>query len=144
MGNKRFTNTDLIVALNLHNGNVSRAAEELGVSRAAIIKRRKTLPAGCLTKDLKDFRQNRADIFAELQKMLLMYITPEKLAKASIQQIGTLFGIMYDKERLEQNLATEHIAHAHYEVLDDNTKRRLEQLTKELTAKKLAEVQYEN
>lgn len=144
MGNKRFTNTDLIVALNLHNGNVSRVAEELGVSRAAVIKRRKTLPEGCLSSDLKQYRTKRADIFAELQKTLLMYITPEKLAKASIQQIMTAFGIMYDKERLEQNLATEHIAHAHYEVLDDSTKRKIADLTKELTAKKLNQITYDD
>lgn len=138
----KFTNTDLIVALNLHDGNVTRAAEELGVSRAAIIKRRKQLPSGCLSKDLTQFRQKRADIFAEIQKMILMYITPDKLAKSSLQQLGTLFGIMYDKERLEQNLATEHIAHAHYEVLDDQTKESIRKLTDELTAKKLQAVSY--
>jgi hypothetical protein len=55
----------------------------------------------------------------------------------------TAFGIMYDKERLEQNLATEHIAHAHYEVLDDSTKRKIEDLTKELTAKKLNQITYD-
>lgn len=144
MAGKKFTNTDLIVALNLHNGNVTRVAEELGVSRAAVIKRRKTLPEGCVNSNLTEYRQNRADIFAELQKTLLMYITPEKLAKSSIQQIMTAFGIMYDKERLEKNLATEHIAHAHYEVLDDSTKRDIAELTKKLTEKKLQQIKYDD
>ena len=140
----KFTDTDLIVALNIHGGNVTKAAEELGVSRAAVIKRRKNLPAGVLAPDIKEFRVKRADIFAEVQKLALQYITPDKLKKASLQQLATLLGVMYDKERLEKGLATEHIARVNYDVLDKETKKQLKEFTKNYTEKKLKAVTYED
>jgi hypothetical protein len=138
----KFTDIDLIAALNLHQGNVTRAAKDLGVTRQAVIKRKKLLPDGVIAPTIKEFRESRADTFARLQQILLQYITPEKLKGASLQQIGTLFGIMYDKERLEKNLATEHIAHAHYQMLDDSQMAKVKQLAKDLTQKKLTEIEY--
>lgn len=143
MASKKFTDIELIAALNLHEGNVSRAAKDLGVTRAAVIKRKKILPEGVIAPTLKDFREKRADTFARIQQLLLQYITEDKLKKASLQQIGTLFGIMYDKERLEKNLATEHIAHAHYQMLDESQMAKVKQLAKDLTDKKLKEISYD-
>jgi len=40
MGEQKFTDIELITALDYHKGNVTRVAEELGVSRAAVIKRK--------------------------------------------------------------------------------------------------------
>ena len=97
MGEKKFTDIELITALDHHKGNVTRVAEALGVSRAAVIKRKKKIPEGIITPDVETFRQERANIFASIQQALLRYITPDKLKGASLAQIGTLFGIMYDK-----------------------------------------------
>lgn len=143
-GKQKFDDFELIAALNLHNGNISRAAKELGVTRAAVIKRKKTLPDGVIAATVKEFREQRADTFARLQQILLQHITPQKLKGASLAQIGTLFGIMYDKERLEKNLATEHIAHAHYQMLDETQMGKIKQLAKELTEKKLGEITYDD
>ena len=134
---------ELIAALNIHNGNVSRAAQELGVTRAAVIKRKKVIPEGVLAPTVEEFRHQRADVFARLQQILLQHITVKKLKGASLAQIGTLFGIMYDKERLEKNLATEHIAHAHYGLLDDQDKKWMKELVSKRTEKKLKEIAYD-
>ena len=137
MGKQKFDDAELIAALNLHNNNVSRTADELGVTRAAVIKRRNTLPDGVIAKTVEEFRTRRADTFARLQQILLQHITPKKLKGASLAQIGTLFGIMYDKERLEKNLSTENIAHNHYEQLDTIDKAMLKELVERRTQKKL-------
>ena len=92
MPKQKFDDQELIAALTLHKGNVTYAAEELGVTRAAVIKRKKTIPDGVLAETVIEFRTQRADIFARLQQVLLQHITPAKLKGASLAQIGTLLG----------------------------------------------------
>jgi hypothetical protein len=140
----KFDDFEMIAALNLHNGNVSRAAKELGVTRAAIIKRKKTLPDGVIAPTIEEFRTQRADTFSRLQQILLQHITPAKLKGASLAQIGTLFGIMYDKERLERGQATEHIAHAHYEALDDKQLKALKDFSKTMVEQKMRAIKYDD
>lgn len=143
MANQRFSDMELIAALNVHNGNVSRAAQELGVTRAAVIKRRKVIPDGVLSNTVEDFRLQRADTFARLQQIILQNVTEKKLKGASLAQLGTLFGIMYDKERLEKNLSTENIAHKQYTSLDKTDKEMLKELVEKRTLKKLETIHYE-
>jgi predicted transcriptional regulator len=142
MGAKKFTDIELIAALDFHNGNVTRVAEELGVSKTAVIKRKRKIPEGVITPDIDTFRQERANIFASIQQALLRYVTPDKLKRASLAQIGTLFGIMYDKERIERNQATDFIAHAHYQMLAPEQMKSIKAVAKELTEQKLKQVTY--
>ena len=144
MPKQKFDDFEMIAALNIHNGNISRAAQELGVTRAAIIKRKKHLPEGVIAPTISEFRMQRADTFARLQQILLQHITPAKLKGASLAQIGTLFGIMYDKERLERGQATEHIAHKHYESLDETQLKALKDFSKTMVEQKLREITYDN
>ena len=138
----KFTDFELIGALMQYEGNITQTARALGVSRKAVRERKKKLPEGVIASDVETFRSTRADTSAKMQQILLQYVTPDKLKKASLQQIGTLFGIMYDKERLEQNLATEYIAHANYHRLDPEQLKMVKDLAKELTEKKLKEIEY--
>ena len=144
MGASKFNDMELIAALNLHNGNVSRAAQELGVTRAAVIKRKKTLPVGVLAPTIEEFRTQRADTFARFQQIILQFVTEKKLKDASLQQLGTLFGIMYDKERLEKGQATEHIAHAHYQQLDEKQMKALKDFSKTMVQQKMKEITYDD
>lgn len=128
-------------ALQMFEGNVAQAAKHLGVTPMSVRKRRAKLTKGILGTT-EDYRKMRADIFADMQKMLLRFVTEDKLKKASLQQIGTLFGIFYDKERLERGQATEHIAHAHYEQLDDKSRKMLKDTIKKMTEQKLKQVSY--
>lgn len=85
----------------------SEIAEQLGVTTAAVSVALKKLPKSVLAAtDANSWRTNRADVFADMQRFILQYITPDKLKHASINQLGTLFGIMYDKEAKERGHGT--------------------------------------
>lgn len=56
---------------------------------------------------LEDFKNNRADILAGIQQRIVNAITPEEIKKAPIQVKSMMFGVFYDKERLERGQATE-------------------------------------
>jgi len=126
----------------MYEGNVAQAAKHLGVTPMSVRKRRAKLIKG-MTGSLKEYKEKRADIFAEIQRLLLKHVTPDKIAKSSLNQIGTLFGIFYDKERLERGQATEHIAHAHYQQLDDKSRKMIKDTIRKMTEEKLKQVSYD-
>ena len=144
MAHKKFTDAEMISALNIHDGNVTHAAEYLNVTRAAIIKRRDVLPKGALVTDLQDFKVKRADIFADLQRQILAQITPDKMMKCSAQQLATIAAILYDKERLEHNLSTENIAHRVGENMTEEDKEYFKNFQKERTIRLRESVVYED
>lgn len=138
----KFTDFELIGALMSTGGNITKTAELLGVTRKAVRNRKKTLPEGVIAPDVESFRSQRADTFAKMQQILLQFITPQKLKNASLAQIGTLFGIFYDKERLEKNLATEYIAHAHFNNLNPEQMQLVKEMSKKMTEQKLSNIDY--
>lgn len=102
-------------------------ADRMGCSRVAVTRALQRIPTWQLKEqDVNDYKAERADIFAAAQQLILKYITHEKLKAASIQQLGTLFGILYDKERIERGQATQHIANISHTQLDPETKKLLE------------------
>jgi hypothetical protein len=139
MANRKFDDLSLVAAWGRHRGNISAVAKELGVTRRAVRERKELLPDQLFTVTLEDFRQQRADILAEIQRIAMTHIMDaKKLKNASLQQLITLMAIAYDKERLEHNLSTENIAHAHYDSLDKDDKLALKELIKTRTTKALA------
>ena len=58
---------------------------------------------------LPKYKQNRADIMALKGKQALNSITSEKLQKASPSQAAMVYGVLYDKERLERDQATANV-----------------------------------
>lgn len=144
MAKQKFTDAEMITALNITEGNVSEAARELGVTRAAVVKRRDLLPKGALITDVAEFRTKRADVFADLQRRTLAAITPEKLQNCSAQQLATIAAILYDKERLEQNLSTENVAHKMGENLSDEDRTYFAELQAKRTKRLREEVVYDD
>jgi len=57
---------------------------------------------GIDTKRLDFFKNHRADLYAVKQMDLLEGMTPDKIAKANLQQIGVTLGILNDKEKSER------------------------------------------
>jgi hypothetical protein len=120
-------------------------ARHLGVTRPAVTRALAKIPKSVLAShDVQTFRKNRADIFADMQRMILTYMTPEKLKGASINQLGTLFGIVYDKERLEKGQATAHVAQINRSMLDDESLKKVRQIVADITQKKIAEAKSES
>jgi hypothetical protein len=129
----------LIDVLHITEGNVTKAAEALGVTRAAVVKRRDMLPEGILAKDIDTFRQKRADTLARVQQILFQYITPDKLKKASLSQLVMAIGLLFDKERVETNKPSEYIAHAHLSKMHPDDLKIVKEMVQKTTERKVRE-----
>lgn len=117
----------------------------LGISVPAVCAALKKLPQSVLqARDVQSYRNNRADIFADSQRLILQYITPEKLKKASINQLGTLFGILYDKEQLEKGRSTQNVAVINKSMIDENSMAKIKDVIKDMTRKQIAAAQKEH
>lgn len=120
-------------------------ADLMGVSRGAISLALKSIPKSMIHKHSVDnFRKQRADVFAELQKLIITYITPAKLKSASIHQLGNLFKVFYEKEKLELGQATEHVAVIHQNSLDKKTLKSIEAAIESATRKQMLEAKTES
>lgn len=113
-------------------------AEALNVSRGAVTKAISKLPPALLgSRDAAEYKALRIQIFQDMQRLILQYITPAKLRKASIIQLGTLFGIFYDKERLERGMSTENVASVNIHQIDPEAMKAIKEAIKVTTRKKL-------
>ena len=63
---------------------------------------------------LPSFKSFRADVLAFHQRRILSRLTEDDLKKASGYQKVGMFGILYDKERLERGETTQNIGYADY------------------------------
>ena len=63
---------------------------------------------------LKSFKDNRADVLAAYQHRILNSLQATDLGKSSPYQKVGMFGILYDKERLERGQSTSNVAYADY------------------------------
>ena len=82
----------------------SEAARIVGVSRSAITQRLAAI--GYKPGRLTQYKDQRADVLAWLQSMIVSYITPEKLKDATLSQLCIAYGILFDKERLVRSQST--------------------------------------
>jgi len=57
-----------------------------------------------ITRKLKSFKENRADILALKQSVCLDNLTNENAKKSSNRDLAVTFGILYEKERLARDL----------------------------------------
>ena len=144
MAKQKFTDAEMIAAINHNDGNATQAAKDLGVCRDSVMKRKLNLPVGALVTDLAEFKIKRGDIFADLQRKTLSAITPDKLAACSAQQLATIAAILYDKERLESGKSTENIAHGMIENMSPADMADLADLQKKRTERLREEVVYDD
>jgi len=82
-------------------------AKLLGCDKSNIIKRLQH--HNDKIASLPDYKKHKADVLALKQREILNNITPDKLNDASGLQLTTMFGILYDKERLERGQSTENV-----------------------------------
>jgi hypothetical protein len=62
--------------------------------------------SGTSDEALRGYQANRSDILDAIQHRALLHITEAKLDKSSPAELMTVFGISYDKARLERGQAT--------------------------------------
>jgi len=98
-----------------------------GVSRQAVHKALKPYLDGD-DIDLETWKQRRADILAHKQAVTLSKLNPADIEKASPRDKAVIFGVLYDKERLERNQSTSNVS-VLFEIAEDAEKRRRELLS---------------
>lgn len=101
-----------IITLYTKGMNMTEIAKVCGCSTAAISIRLKDH-----TEDLDaliPFKNARADTLAFYQRKLLNSIDKGSIEKCSAYQRVGMFGILYDKERLERGETTQNIGYADY------------------------------
>lgn len=59
---------------------------------------------------LDDYKKNRADILADTQRRVLSAMSDSDIKKASGKDKALMYGIFYDKERLERGESTSNMA----------------------------------
>jgi len=84
----------------------------LNCSHPNIVQRLQTVTAD--VDSLDSYKIHRADILALNGRRLLSHVTDEKLQKASAYQLAGMYGILYDKERLERGQTTANVGYADY------------------------------
>ena len=94
----------------------TQAGKILNIDRSAVCRlcQRNGIPR---KDELKNFKKNKADILSSKQAQVLNCINNETLKKASAYQLAGMFGILYDKERLERGESTQNVSVAHIEAL---------------------------
>lgn len=147
---RKIDQQELIALATARKGDGSKftqaeIARHLGVTRPAVTKALDQIPQSILNShDVTTFRKNRADIFAEFQRLILTYMTPEKMKGASLNQLGTLFGIVYDKERLEKGQATAHVAQINKNLVDEKSLRKIREVIQEMTQQQISNAKQES
>ena len=99
---------DVKRAIELRNKGASYAeiGQAQGVSAQAV---HKTIAHLLPDNETDVYKQQRADILAKLQVKLLKSIDGDDLKKSSTYQKVGMYGILFDKERLERGQSTENI-----------------------------------
>ena len=127
-------------------------AEKLGVTRSSVTNRLSKLkqesPELLIAKDVQEFRKQETDDLANMRRMILAALKQKlvktNLSQVSLQQLGAIYGILFDKDRLLRGEATEHIAHATYNQLDDKTRKVIGDAVKQLTDQMMTEARAES
>lgn len=95
------------IKLRLENGlTLQQIADHYGVTKNAIWEGFRSAGLGDM-EGLTEFKANRGDVLADIQKRVLAALDDDKLKSASARDLATLFGILYDKERLERGQSTQ-------------------------------------
>lgn len=125
-----------ITTLKLRNPNLTlrQAAAILDCDQSNITRRLQgaNLSWDGLKQELTDYKANRADLLALKGKSALESITHDKLQKAAPSQAAAVFGILYDKERLERGQSTENVSYADMTMQSREIERQIKELRKEL------------
>jgi transposase len=82
--------------------------------------------------DLEFYKRNRADILASKGMQILKSVSQKDIEKASAYQRIGMYGILYDKERLERGQSTANIAYADMSRDLKEMNREIKRLEEEL------------
>jgi predicted transcriptional regulator len=120
-------------------GRLRAAARVVGVSPSTAkryIDQERANPDSVLEQVRTQKRIDIAEKIAEVQIVILEALkSPEKIAKASYQELSTSYGILTDKHQLITGQATERHEHRDIDTSRDQLARRIDELADRRRAK---------
>ena len=100
-----------ILSQRLQGKSLQEVGDIWGVSGEAIRKKLKRIYTLIDKENLEAYKANKVNIFNAIEvKLLEEAIQPSKLKKLSTRDAVISFGVIHDKNRLEQGLSTENVA----------------------------------
>lgn len=122
---------DIQKALELHfkGLNFSEIAKHFDVTKQAVRELiRRYLPVDI---SVEWFKKNKSAMIHAKQAQILNSLSPEDIKEASAYQKVGMFGILYDKGRLEDGQTTENVGYADYTEAIDELDRQLREAESE-------------
>jgi hypothetical protein len=94
-----------LIELRTHGLSYRQIEQLTGIDHSSIFLRLKSI--GYEDKELNSYKNYKADLLAQVQKKIIFSIDDEAIKKAPLQTKIYAYGVLYDKERLERDLATQ-------------------------------------
>lgn len=98
---------ETIIAYRKQGLSYSEIAKLVGCCKQNIHSRLRTI--GYCQSNLINFKKNKSDVLEFLQSKLLNSVDSDSIQKSSLLQRTTAFGILYDKQRLEDGKSTDNV-----------------------------------
>ena len=86
-------------------------ADIFGVSRVAVTNKVRKLGLERKMETPAEYEQKMGDELMNKIQVIMGQITADKISKASLSQLGTLLGILYDKKQLHEKRGTPEISY---------------------------------
>jgi transposase len=140
----KLNDDDLFVKL-FHGGLThDEIASVYGVSRVAVTNRVKKLGLTKLSLDAQEYEARLSEELMDKIQIIMKQITADKIHKASLAQLGTLLGILYDKRSLHERRGTAEVSYVgHVHKFDKDQLDQLKQIMHTQTQKRIKESQDE-
>lgn len=137
---KKIQDLELAYLFNL-GLNQQEIADKLGVGRSSVTNALKRLraeqPELLELVSVDEFRKNEGTELGSMRQMLLAAMKKKlrktPLSQISLLQLNTLYGTLFDKDRLLNDQSTENHAVVTYNKLDDATHKIVGDAVKQLT-----------
>jgi len=101
----------------------------LGCSHSAIVQRLRDYKG--YIDNIGAIKQNKSDLLHIKQAQLLNHLTLDEIKKASAYQKVGMFGLLYDKARLEDNKSTSNVSYADMTARMQALDKQLEDMGKD-------------
>lgn len=89
---KNYSNSQIATILKCDPSNITKRLQDIDIT--------------------KDYITNKSFLIRHLERRVYYHFTDAKLKKANAQQLGILYGTIYDKGQLEEGKSTQNIAYA--------------------------------
>lgn len=106
----KHLDTVTALTLRLKGQTYPQIAKHYGISKQAVHQRIKGVFKLIDPDKLEAYKTHKVNLLTSIEAELLgLIVKPDKLKQATLMQLATSFGIVYDKNRLEQGLSTSEI-----------------------------------